>query len=233
MIVDEIFVDRVAHDLRGELSIMLTGVHYVLRFGRDAAAPPRDMLERVGEAGDRLARLLDEFDDSVWLLDKPKPLLLAPVRLKDLLDDLVARSSKLVTMRGVRPTVEIEGAGEREFTADADMLSRALLYVMDFAMLRASGPSVRVSAHFDGDVPVDLIVDDGLPMPDGIRDRLFEPFVENELASLSPQGRRKVRLGLGLAISRAIFEVHGGSLGIEPPMSSTASGFVFRCVLSR
>ncbi|MBK9264328.1 MAG: HAMP domain-containing histidine kinase [Polyangiaceae bacterium] len=233
MIVDEIFVDRVAHDLRGELSTMLAGVHYMLRFGRDAAVPPRDMLERVGDAGERLTRLIEEFDDSVWLLDKPKPLLPAPTRLQELLDDVVTRSTKLAALRGVRPNVEIMDGGDREFTADADMLARALLYVLDFAMLRAPSPSVRVSATFDDGVPVVRIFDEGPTIPDPVKERLFEPFVENELASLLPQGKRKVRLGLGLAISRAIFEEHGGSLAVESPADANSSGIVLRCVLTR
>ena len=105
MIVEDTFLDRVAHDLRGELSTMLAGVHYLLRFGRDTGVPSREMLERVGDAGDRLTRLLEEFDDSAWLLDKPKPLLLAPVRLRMVVDDLLERSGKVAHLckRGEGP----------------------------------------------------------------------------------------------------------------------------------
>lgn len=234
MIVDDTFLDRVAHDLRGELSTMLAGVHYLLRFGRDAAVPSRDMLARVGDAGDRLARLLEEFDDCAWLLDNPKPLLLAPMRIRTLNDDLLERSGRLAQLRGVRLHVDLSPEDEnREFVGDFDMLSRALLYVADFAMLRATGPEVQGTAQFEGDLPVFRIVDEGAHIPERLRDRLFEPFVENELANLVPQGRRKVRIGLGLAIARAILDAHGGSLTVEPLGHSTSSGIAFRCILTR
>ena len=231
MIVDETFLDRVAHDLRGELSTMLAGVHYLLRFARDVPAPSRDMLERVGEAGERLARLLEEFDDTAWLLDKPKPLLLAPVTMHALLDDLVNRSAKLAALRGTRLELDFGDMVDREFVADADMLARALLYVADFAMLRAADGAVHVKASFDGEAPIVRVEDTGAAVPEQLRQRLLEPFVENELVPLIPQGRRKVRLGLGLAISRAIVEAHGGSVVIESVPSQNASAFAFRCVL--
>jgi two-component system, OmpR family, sensor kinase len=232
-IVDDTFLDRVAHDLRGELSTMLAGVHYLLRFGRDASVPSRDMLERVGDAGDRLARLLEEFDDCAWLLDKPKPLLLAPTRLRLLNDDVIERSGKLAQLRGVRLHIDLVDEENREFVGDFEMLSRALLYVADFTMLRSTSPEVRGTAKFEGDLPVFRIVDEGAHIPERLRDRLFEPFVENELANLVPQGRRRVRIGLGLAIARAIFEAHGGSLTVEPLGHTTSSGLVFRCILTR
>lgn len=233
MIVDETFLDRVAHDLRGELSTMLAGVHYLQRFGGNGASSSRDMLERVSEAGDRLARLLEEFDDCVWLLDKPKPLLLEPLRLRALIDDVVERSGKLAPLRGARLLVDLHDDESREFVGDSDMLSRALLYIADFAMLRAPGPEVRLEAGFVQENPVVSIEDRGAHVPERLCERLFDPFVENELAGLVPQGRRRVRIGLGLAISRAIVEAHGGTITIESLDGSPHAGIVFRCVLTR
>ncbi len=233
MIVDDTFLDRVAHDLRGELSTMLAGVHYLLRVGRDGAVPSRDMLTRVSEAGDRLARLLEEFDDTAWLLDKPKPLLLEPVRMRVLIEDVVARCAKLTLLRDVRVRIDFSNDDNREFVGDPEMLVRAILYVVDFAMLRTPGHEVHATAGFEGDWPVIRIMDEGAHIPDRIRERMVEPFVENELAHLLVPGRRKVRLGLGLAIAHAIFEAQGGSLSAEPIDHDTASGLVFRCILAR
>ena len=233
MIVDDTFFDRVAHDLRGELSTMLAGVHYLLRVGRDGTVPTRDMLERVGEAGDRLTRLLEEFDDSVWLLDKPKPLLLDTIRMRTFFNDVAERCSKLTPLRGVQLRIDFSNDENREFVGDSDMLARAILYVVDFAMLRAPGHEIHATAGFDHDGPVMRIVDEGAHIPERVCERLFEPFVENELAHLLVPGRRKVRMGLGLAISRAIFEAHGGSIHAEPLHRETPSGLVFRCILAR
>lgn len=233
MIVNDTFLDRVAHDLRGELSTMLAGVHYLQRFGRQDGQPSRDMLDRVGEAGDRLTRLLEEFDDSVWLLDNPKPLVLEPIHLRAVIDELIVRTEKLAPLRNAHLHVDLVDEEGSEFVGDFDMIVRALLYVADFAMWRSSGQNVRATAGFSDDLPVVRIFDEGTHVPEGVCTRLFEPFVENELASLIPRGRRKVRLGLGLAISRAIFEAHGGTIDIETRPEKMPVGIVFRCHLAR
>lgn len=233
MIVDDTFLDRVAHDLRGELSTMLAGLQYMQRFGKDGSSSSRDMLERVSEAGDRLARLLEEFDDCAWLLDKPKPLLIEPLRLRSLVHDLTERSKKLHAIRGVQLHIDVLEDGEREFAGDFDMLVRALLYIVDFAMLRAPGSEVRATAGLFDELPIVRIEDQGPHVPDHWRRSLCDPFVENELFGLLPPGRRKVRIGLGLAISRAILEAHGGSVSMDPLDPPNSSGFAFRCVLVR
>lgn len=232
MIVDDTFLDRVAHDLRGELSTMLAGLHYVQRVRADVGTPSRDMLERVNEAGDRMTRLLEEVDDAVWLLDKPKSLLCETLQLRLVMDELVARAAKLSSRRGVRLRVETTDTQDRPFVGDPEVLARALLHVADFAMLRAPGPEVRVTASFVADHPAVYVEDLGASIPEPIAVRLFEPFVENELASLLPAGRRKVRLGLGLAIAQAMLLAHGGSITMNLQSNGGAPSVVFRCVLT-
>jgi len=229
MSVDEIFFDRVAHDLRGELSTMLAGVHYLLRFGRDLQPQTKDMLERVSGAGDRLARLLDELDDAVWLLDTKKPLVFAPINITDLLDDVVARISKAVAQRGSKLVIEMpEHAGE--FVGDAEVLAKALLYVVDLATIRAAGQTVTISADVRDGAPVVVVTDKAGVVPEGLLARIFEPFVEREILARDPAPRQKQRLGIGLPIARAILEAHGGSLVAET--TSAAPGLTLTCTLA-
>ncbi|HRI70108.1 MAG TPA: HAMP domain-containing sensor histidine kinase [Polyangium sp.] len=233
MIVNDTFLDRVAHDLRGELATMLAGLHYLQRFGTEGSSSSRNILARVTEAGDRLTRLLDEFDDAAWLLEQPKPLTLESLSLRTLGRELLERSAKLTVLRGVELRLDLLDDDEREFMGDREMLVRALLYVADFAMLRATSGEIRATAGFINDVPVVRIIDEGPAVPEFLQPTLCDPFVENELASLLPAGRRRVRMGLGLAISRAIIEAHRGSLileSLEPPQHP---GLAFHCRLAR
>jgi signal transduction histidine kinase len=67
---------------------------------------------------------------------------------------------------------------------------------------RAAEGTIRVSAGRHGDAVRIAVVDNGPGVPSGTQAQLFEPFVSGK-----PTG-----MGLGLAVSRAIAEAHGGSL---------------------
>jgi len=229
MSVDEVFFDRVAHDLRGELSTMLAGVHYLLRFGRDLAPPTLEMLERVSGAGERLTRMLAEFDDAVWLLDTQKPLVLAPICLGELIDEVMSRVEPTVKTRGIRLVLELTDADAAStIVGDVDLLATALTSVVDLATLRASAGTVHVTVEIRDGAPILRVRDEGEAVPKDVLARLFEPFVEREIVPRETHGRRKLRLGIGLPIARAILEAHGGSLVVEP----SESGLTLRGVVS-
>lgn len=74
------------------------------------------------------------------------------------------------------------------------------------AQPNAAGGAIEVLARREGDDRVRIVVGDNGPGFRAGRERLFEPFVSGK-----PTG-----MGLGLAVSRAIAEAHGGSLEAPP-----------------
>jgi C4-dicarboxylate-specific signal transduction histidine kinase len=79
---------------------------------------------------------------------------------------------------------------------------------------------IRVSARAADDRAIIEVSDNGRGIPEGLRDRLFEPFVTTK-----PPGEG---MGLGLTISRDIALEHGGSLEAE---DNALGGATFRLVL--
>jgi two-component system, NtrC family, nitrogen regulation sensor histidine kinase GlnL len=71
-------------------------------------------------------------------------------------------------------------------------------------MLRCSG---RYSPTGRDDVVELTVVNDGVPVPPEIRDRMFEPYVSGR--------NSKDNMGLGLAIVRKIVVEHGGEIRYE------------------
>lgn len=69
---------------------------------------------------------------------------------------------------------------------------------------------------------VDLLVrDNGNGIPQGIRERIFEPFYGNGSSTTS------ARSGLGLAIVKRIVEAHGGWITVDSPPGRGATFRVF------
>src|SRR4051794_34478199 len=79
--------------------------------------------------------------------------------------------------------------------------------------------SVTVRAEaVDGGVEIE-VADTGAGIAPSQRERVFEPFYRGDAARQSPGA------GLGLAISRAIVEAHGGAIWLEDAASGTRVRF--------
>ena len=78
----------------------------------------------------------------------------------------------------------------------------------------------------DGDMAVLEVADTGIGIPEGEQDRLFQRFFRSSIAT----EQAIPGTGLGLVISRAIVEAHGGTIGVT---SQAGSGTCFRVELPR
>lgn len=124
----------------------------------------------------------------------------------------------------------------RRFELDADIPEETILTRIDTALfkrvfenllsnaMRSNPPgttiTVRMTAQPD---TVRLIVaDDGLGIPEDLRDRIFEPFVSGNQARTTGQGT-----GLGLSIVQRIIHLHGGQIVLQnPPDEGFSTQFV-------
>lgn len=159
-------------------------------------------LERIAaearRSGDVVRRLRDLFRGGIHKRD--------PVALDELVGQAVAAFEEREP--SVRIVVEREGEG---FTANVDrvqieLVLRNLLQNAIEATERAPNSLIVVRlGKWRGALRVDVI-DDGPGIPDARLERIFEPFVTDK-----PSG-----MGVGLSMSRAIIEAHGGKLMAEP-----------------
>ncbi|WP_437746431.1 HAMP domain-containing sensor histidine kinase [Sorangium sp. So ce1504] len=226
MWMDDEFFARVGHDLRGELATMLAGVHYLLRYQKDLGAAPRDMLERVRGAGERLKRLLDEFDNSIWLrADASRPMAIAACDAGELARRAAGHLEEAATARGVRISFDAEPDGGAPVEGDPELLRVAIEYVLGFAILRSRDRPVQMRVSIaDGEAVVTVIDEAGPVAPEPLA-RLLDPFGERGAIPADPVApRRRERLGLGLAIARGILGAHGGGLTVEPSSERADGG---------
>lgn len=224
------FFNHVGHDLRGELATMLAGVHYLTRYEKGFSPTAADMLDRVNGAGLRLKRLLEEFDDAVWIGGQPRELSCEGCELRPLVDAALKRVEKSAELRGVEVDVDLSAAAE-PLRGDADVLGPAIAYVIDFAVARSKDQRVTVTGGMAGGATTLTVADLGGDVEPDKLAQLLEPFAEREvIPRADPSQRRRERLGMGLAIARSMLEAHGGGLRAS---ATAGGGITLTCTLGQ
>ena len=218
--VKDEFVASVSHELRTPLTSIVGYVQMLL--DRDDLPPDAAaQLEVVGRNSGRLHRLVADLLHTARLDEGGTPLVRAPVDLATIVRDCIEAARPAALRSGVElaavglPTSLVLMADRERLAQVVDnLLSNALKYTQ-------AGGGVRVSLAVDGDRAELCVVDTGIGIAAADRDRLFTRFFRTRQAEeRSIQG-----VGLGLSITKAIVESHGGRIEVE---SELGAGSVFR-----
>jgi signal transduction histidine kinase len=144
------------------------------------------------------------------------------VELHDLIGDTVAAMRAPADERGVTVAAELP-AGELVARANAEKLQRVLFNLIQNAIRHTPADgSVTVRARAVGSGVEVEVADDGEGVPAGDDERVFEAFYRGDAA------RGEDGAGLGLAISRAIVEAHGGRIWLEDGSPGTRVHFTLK-----
>lgn len=191
-----------AHDFRGPMTV-IRGYAETLLAGPLSEAELRERAELITRMIDRLERMTSETLDfargSHSLVRRPMPL---PTLLAELAEGLMAELPGLGVERHFDVPTQVWGA------FDIDKLRRALGNIAANARDAMGGRGrIHLRAHVAQDRLVLELGDEGPGVPEGIRERVFEPFVTHG---------KKGGTGLGLAVSRRFVEDHGGTIELLP-----------------
>lgn len=196
------FTADAAHELRGPLTSLRAGVEVALAHPDDVAAD--QTLRHVLAETERLQDLTDQL----LAVSQASS---APVEAGVSTDPAVAVGQVLAGYRDPDAdrvhVVDGRTAGRPASIAPAD-LYRVLRNLLDNALRHAA---TRVRVDIGDDEPglvVLTVTNDGAPIPDDDRERIFEPFVRLDEARSRDDGGT----GLGLAIVRGLVERAGGTV---------------------
>jgi signal transduction histidine kinase len=158
-----------------------------------------------------LSRL--EAGDIRWEMER--------VRLDHLVGETVGAMRVQAEAKGVEVVSEVR-AGMAPARANPEKVQRVLFNLIQNA-IRHTPPdgSVVVRAEGNGDGVEIEIADTGDGIAPAERDRVFEPFFRGG----ADTARTRAGAGLGLAISRAIVEAHGGRIWLAESASGTRVRF--------
>ncbi len=208
------FLSIVSHELRTPLT-SIQGYSQLLesrlRGTTDANAKEHSHLRVIRSQVARMRRLVDDLLD-VSRIDKRGGVSIEPASfdLAEELRDAVARTQREYPNRQIR----LEAPEVLRVEADCDRIAQVLTNLVDNALKYSpQGGPVAIRGASDGEFAFVSVADTGVGIPPEQLDLVFERFYQ---ADDDISRRRFGGLGLGLYISRAIIESHGGSISAAP-----------------
>ncbi len=213
-------VASVSHDLRTPLASLRLLVESI----EDGVVTGETRDRYIGQLRGHVAVLTDLVDDLfelsrieagdiVWAMSR--------IEVDSLVGDTVEAMRAQAEVRGVNVSAEVTADG-LFVTANPEKVQRVLFNLIQNAIRHtpADGSiTVRASAT-EGGVMVE-VADSGAGIPVDDRPHVFEPFFRGG----ADESRTTGGAGLGLAVSRAIVEAHGGEIWLEPTASGTEMRF--------
>mgnify|MGYP006335680713 CR=1 FL=1 len=221
------FLAAMSHELRTPLNAVL-GFAQLLQRDKHAPLTERHQgrVAHIVKGGEHLLRLVDELLDLTAIESGRLMLSPEPVEVVGVVDDVVRTLAPMAERAGVR--FEVVAGAPLWVRADRTRLSQILLNygsnaIKDCqpgsrAMLRAApvGERVRIT-----------VTDDGPGIPPPMQANLFQPFYRAGQET-GPIGGA----GIGLAISKRLAAMMGGSVGFNSELGKGSSFWIELCVPS-
>jgi signal transduction histidine kinase len=201
-------IAAVSHDLRTPITALRL-LADAIDDGLIDAEERRDYAARIGTHVRALGALIDDLFELTRLESGQLTWTMEQVRLDALLNEAVEAMRPTADAEAVTMTAELAPALAAAH-GNPDKLQRVLFNLIQNAIHHTPPDgSVTVRAESVGDAIEIEVADTGLGIAGEHRQRVFEPFYRADGA------RTAGGAGLGLAVSRAIVEAHGGSIWLE------------------
>ncbi|MFN3512223.1 MAG: ATP-binding protein [Phenylobacterium sp.] len=212
------FVGNVSYELRTPLTTIIGYSELLERSGENLSERGRGHAAAVRAAATQLARSIDDVLDMAQIDADEMALDLEDVRVAELLEDAARRWAREAEAAGV--AVQVEHAQDVGLIrGDTRRLAQILDHLVENAV-RQTPPDgkVTISARRAlGEIQLQ-VSDTGRGIPFHVQAHIFDRFI----------GRERGGPGLGLALVKALVELHGGWVALE---SEPGAGATFTCHL--
>lgn len=210
------FVSTASHELRTPVTTIKAIADLLLRgIARDGAVTTEDLARRLemirGEA-DRLALLANDLLDATRLGSGKLSVHPQVCDLAEIVREVVERRRAMQAGSGARVIALQPAAAPLPVAVDRARMEQVLANLLDNAIKYSpDGGEVVVALTADVDRARLTVSDRGIGIPEADLPNLFTPFYRGSNASTRNFGG----LGLGLYVSRALVEAHGGEIAVE------------------
>jgi PAS domain S-box-containing protein len=206
------FVSVVSHELRTPLTA-IRGSLGLIAAGKTGplADKTKTMVDIAVSSTDRLVRLINDILDIEKIESGKMTFQLKPLDLASVVEQAVESTRAYGERLGITFTLDLRARDVR-IRGDTDRLTQVITNLLSNAA-KFSPPRGAVAvtlARVNGKVRVS-VKDDGPGIPEEFQSRIFGKFSQADTSD----ARQKGGTGLGLNISKAIIEKHGGTIYFE------------------
>ncbi len=221
------FLANMSHELRTPLNAII-GFSELLQeqFYGPLNTEQDEYLTNIRTAGEHLLGLINDILDLSKIEAGRMELDLEDLDLPHLLESSITIVKEKAHTHGVRLSVD---AGDTSaITADARKLKQIVFNLLSNAVkFTPSGGMVALSARADGEMVEIAVADTGTGIGAEDQQKLFREFTQVD-GSLS---RRHEGTGLGLALTKRLVELHGGTIAVRSALGE-GSTFTVRMPLA-
>jgi len=166
------------------------------------------MSNRITVASDHLLGLINDVLDRAKLEADTIELRTEPLALEDLVTSVTTGLVIKAAENGIELKTDV---APMTVTADAKRLRQALINVVGNAIKFTEKGGVYVSSEHDETCARIIVRDTGCGIPAAEQEQIFDQFVQVDTSVT----RRNSGAGLGLAITRELIELHGGTVTVS------------------
>jgi signal transduction histidine kinase len=224
------FLANMSHELRTPLNSVIGFSDLLLTMSASdnpLTDTQRDYLETIARNGRHLLDLINELLDLSKIAAGRMELHLESLELQVVFRDVAESVRAQIEARKHKLAIE-PPRDQLLVTADRGRLRQVLLNLLSNAIkFSTDGGRITLSARVEDSGSVRVAVSDsGIGIAPGDQRKLFQEFVQLDAGA----SRRYEGTGLGLALSKRLVELHGGTIGVD---SELGKGSTFWFILPR
>ena len=213
-----VLLDSVTHEFRTPLTAIKASAETLLSNTQLEKSDRQDLLTVINEETDRLNRLVGEAAEVAQLDSHELEFHMEPHSMREAVDAALKTAHQALQQH----PVEVKIAGDLPpIKMDVDRISEVLVHLLENAAKYSprDTPIHVVSELRPGGEVITSVADHGPGIEDIEQDMIFEKFYRGRNLRSTIQGT-----GMGLAIAKAIVELHSGIIGVR---SQIGHGSVF------
>jgi PAS domain S-box-containing protein len=222
------FLALLSHELRNPLAPIANGLS-LLKLRGSAEPVSQRALGIMERQLNHLVRLVDDLLDVGRMTHGKLQLRIERLSLLDILGRALEGTRTLLESRGHTLATDVR-AHDLMLYGDADRLIQVFTNLIhNSAKYTDTGGRILITLTRDADEAVITVADNGVGIPPGALEQVFEMFSQVKLQ----QPRAGGGLGIGLALVRAIVQMHGGTIQAASAGAGLGSTFTVRLPLAR